>query len=168
MLKGWADKSAARYKPAADPFSFDLQPRADLTAFYVEPAQTRPAVGYLGSAGLDVATPEVFDFLDACPRLDYVISIPKNAVLLRHAEPAMTRARARSARSGRTEHVYGETRYAAGSWKQQRRVVIPVVFLGAVDLKSASPTGTLVAAALAPALIGAPGGSSVDRSKPAS
>ena len=63
-------------------------------------------------------------FLDACPRLDYVISIPKNAVLLRHAEPAMTRARARSARSGRTEHVYGETRYAAGSWKQQRRVVI--------------------------------------------
>ena len=36
----------------------------------------------------------------------------------------MTRARARSARSGRTEHVYGETRYAAGSWKQQRRVVI--------------------------------------------
>ena len=56
VLKGWADKSAARYKPAADPFSFDLQPRADLTAFYVEPAQTRPAVGYLGSAGLDVAT----------------------------------------------------------------------------------------------------------------
>ena len=52
VLKGWADKSAARYKPAADPFSFDLQPRADLTAFYVEPAQTRPAVGYLGSAGL--------------------------------------------------------------------------------------------------------------------
>ena len=56
VLKGWVDKSAARYKPAADPFSFDLQPRADLTAFYVEPAQTRPAVGYLGSAGLDVAT----------------------------------------------------------------------------------------------------------------
>ena len=43
-------------------------------------------------------------------RLDYVISMPKNAVLLRHAEPAMARARARSARSGRTEHVYGETR----------------------------------------------------------
>ena len=33
-------------------------------------------------------------------------------------------ARARSARSGRTEHVYGETHYAAGSWKRQRRVVI--------------------------------------------
>ena len=36
----------------------------------------------------------------------------------------MTRARARSARSGQTEHVYDETRYAARSWKQQRRVVI--------------------------------------------
>ena len=70
------------------------------------------------------ATPEVFDFLDACPRLDYVVSMPKNAVLVRHAESAMTRARARSARTGHTEHVYAETRYAAGSWKQPRRVVI--------------------------------------------
>ena len=70
------------------------------------------------------ATPEVFDFLDACPRVDYVVAMPKNAVLVRHAEPAMTRARRRSARSGQTEHVYGETRYAAGSWKHQRRVVI--------------------------------------------
>ena len=76
------------------------------------------------SARRGLCDTEVFDFLDACPRLDYVISMPKNAVLLRHAEPAMARARARSARSGRTEHVYGETRYAAGSWKQQRRVVI--------------------------------------------
>ena len=83
-----------------------------------------PRARFLVRLDAGFATPEVFDSLDACPRLDYVISIPKNAVLLRHAEPAMTRARARSARSGRTEHVYGETRYAAGSWKQQRRVVI--------------------------------------------
>ena len=83
-----------------------------------------PRARFLVRLDAGFATPEVFDFLDACPRLDYVISIPKNAVLVRHAEPAMTRARARSARSGRTEHVYGETRYAAGSWKQQRRVVI--------------------------------------------
>ena len=48
------------------------------------------------------ATLEVFDFLDACPRLDYVVSILKNAVLVRHAEPAVTRARPRSARSGGT------------------------------------------------------------------
>ena len=81
-----------------------------------------PRARFLVRLDAGFATPEVFDFLDACPRLDYVISIPKNAVLVRHAEPAMTRAR--SARSGRTEHVYGETRYAAGSWKQQRRVVI--------------------------------------------
>ena len=43
------------------------------------------------------------------------------AARLRHLD---TEERARTARSSRTEHVYGETRYAAGSWKQQRRVVI--------------------------------------------
>ena len=83
-----------------------------------------PRARFLVRLDAGFATPEVFDFLDTCPRLDYVVSMPKNAVLVRHAEPAMTRARARSARSGRTEHVYGETHYAAGSWKRQRRVVI--------------------------------------------
>ena len=35
------------------------------------------------------ATPEIFDFLDAEPRLDYVVAMAKNAVLQRHAESAM-------------------------------------------------------------------------------
>ena len=83
-----------------------------------------PRARFLVRLDSGFATPEVFDFLEACPRLDYVVSMPKNAVLVRHAEPAMKRARARSARTGSTEHVYAETRYAAGSWKQQRRVVI--------------------------------------------
>ena len=39
------------------------------------------------------ATPEIFDFLDAEPRLDYVVAMAKNAVLQRHAESAMQVAR---------------------------------------------------------------------------
>lgn len=78
------------------------------------------------------ATPEVFDFLEAQPRLDYVIAMAKNAVLLREAEPAMLVARGRSWRSEQTEHVYTDTDYAAGTWSHARRVVIKaeVVRLG--------------------------------------
>ena len=70
------------------------------------------------------ATPEVLDFLDAEPRLDYVVAMAENAVLTRHAESAMVEARTVSDTSGQTEHVYTETRYAARTWARERRVVI--------------------------------------------
>ena len=78
------------------------------------------------------ATPEVFDFLDAEPRLDYVVAMAKNAVLERHAESAMQTARTQSEVSGETAHVYTDTRYAARTWGHERRVVIKaeVVRLG--------------------------------------
>ena len=60
------------------------------------------------------ASPALFDFLGAQPRLDYVVAMASNAVLLRHAEPAMLVARARSERSEQTEHLYMDTDYAAG------------------------------------------------------
>ena len=70
------------------------------------------------------ATPEVFDFLEAEPKLDYTVAMAKNAVLLRRAASAMATARAQSAASGRTEHVYTDTRYATRRWSRERRVVI--------------------------------------------
>ena len=78
------------------------------------------------------ATPEIFDFLDAEPRLDYVVAMAKNAVLQRHAESAMQVARAQSEVGGETAHVYTDTRYAARTWGHERRVVIKaeVVRLG--------------------------------------
>ena len=78
------------------------------------------------------ATPEIFDFLDAEPRLDYVVAMAKNAVLQRHAEPALIVAQAQSAASGQTAHVYADTRYRARTWDRDRRVVIKaeVVRLG--------------------------------------
>ena len=70
------------------------------------------------------ATPELFEFLDVEPGLDYVVAMAENAVLTRFAEPAMVEARTHSEASGQTEHVYTEARYAAGTWRHQRRVVI--------------------------------------------
>jgi len=70
------------------------------------------------------ATPELFDFLDAERGVEYVVAMAENAVLTRAAEPAMVDARALSEAGGHTEHVYSEARYAAGTWPQERRVVI--------------------------------------------
>ena len=66
------------------------------------------------------------------PRLDYVVAMAKNAVLQRHAEPALLVAQAQSAASGQTAHVYADTRYRARTWDRDRRVVIKaeVVRLG--------------------------------------
>ena len=70
------------------------------------------------------AAPEIFEFLDAEPRLDYVVAMAENPVLSRLAAAGMVDARAQSEASGQTEHVYTEGRYAARTWRQERRVVI--------------------------------------------
>lgn len=70
------------------------------------------------------ATPEILDFLDAEPRLDYVVAMADNPVLTRAAADAMAQVRQLSAASGETAHVYLETPYAAKTWSHARRVVI--------------------------------------------
>jgi hypothetical protein len=70
------------------------------------------------------ACPEVLDFLDEQPRLSYVVAIAKNSVLERRAKRLMGQARRRSRESQKTEHVFGECRYAAKKWSYKRRVVI--------------------------------------------
>lgn len=69
------------------------------------------------------AHPLLLAFLDAEPRLEYVVAMAKNAVLQRQIQPAMRQARRRSRQSAETEHVYGETRYAARTWLEPRRVI---------------------------------------------
>src|SRR5436853_6982472 len=54
------------------------------------------------------AHPAVLEFLDAKPKLEYVVAMAKNAGLKRVAETGMRRARQLSRRSGKTEHIYGE------------------------------------------------------------
>jgi len=85
---------------------------------------TFPQARFLVRLDGGFATPEIFECLDAEPRLDYVVAMAGNAVLARRAESAMVDARAQSEASGQTEHVYTEVRYAAGTWAQERRVVI--------------------------------------------
>ena len=69
------------------------------------------------------ANPELLAFLDGEAGVEYVVAMASNAVLNRKAEEAMQIARLLAGLTDQTEHVYGEARYAAGSWKQERRVI---------------------------------------------
>jgi hypothetical protein len=70
------------------------------------------------------AHPDLLDFLDAEPKLEYVVAMASNAVLERKAEQAMQFARSIAAVTGGTAHVYHDANYAAGSWPRERRVII--------------------------------------------
>jgi hypothetical protein len=70
------------------------------------------------------ANPQLLAFLDAEAGVEYVVAMASNAVLNRKAEEAMEVARLLAGLTDQTEHVYDEVRYAAGSWKQERRVII--------------------------------------------
>jgi hypothetical protein len=70
------------------------------------------------------ACPEVLDFLDGEPKVEYIVNLAANAVLKRKAESAMKQARRLSKTSGQTEHVYGECQYATHkTWPWKRRVI---------------------------------------------
>jgi hypothetical protein len=70
------------------------------------------------------ASPEVLNFLDCEPKVEYLVNLAANAVLKRKAESAMKRARRASEISGQTEDVYGECRYATRkTWPWKRRVI---------------------------------------------
>ncbi len=69
------------------------------------------------------ATPRVFTFLET-ESVEYVVGMPSNTRLEKRARRLMGKARMRSRATGRTEHLYGETRYAARTWKRKRRVII--------------------------------------------
>jgi len=70
------------------------------------------------------AEPAWLDFLDAQPDVEYVVAMAKNAVLKRKAKRALRRARRRSRRTGKTEHLYDEALYAAGTWSHPRRIIL--------------------------------------------
>jgi hypothetical protein len=79
------------------------------------------------------ANPQLLAFLDDEPGVEYVVAMASNAVLNRKAEEAMQIARLLAGLTDRTEHVYGEARYAARSWKQERRVILKAEVVRAAD-----------------------------------
>jgi hypothetical protein len=70
------------------------------------------------------ASPEVLEFLDDQPDVEYLVNMASNAVLVRRVRQAVRTARRMSKKSGKTEHVYGELRYKTKTtWKYERRVI---------------------------------------------
>jgi hypothetical protein len=57
-------------------------------------------------------------------RVEYVVGLHSNPRLERRAGRLLGEAYGLSKYSGRTEHMYGETGYAARSWSQRRLVII--------------------------------------------
>ena len=131
------------YLPMAGFIQFDEEPEQYLFGYLLRPGNAnakRGAIGMLrrilsrlrrafAKAKLRVrldggfAGAEMFDFLEA-EGVEYVVAMAANPVLKALAEPLMGQARQRSDNSAETEHVYGECRYAAGSWRCERRVII--------------------------------------------
>ena len=70
------------------------------------------------------AAPEVLDFLDGEPKVEYLVNMAANAVLKRKVESTMKRVRRASQISGQTEHLYGECQYRTRkTWPWERRII---------------------------------------------
>lgn len=54
----------------------------------------------------------------------YVVGLAKNAVLLRHATPWTEQAQEQFTATGQKQRLFGEFRYAAGTWERERRVLV--------------------------------------------
>ena len=65
----------------------------------------------------------LFTFLEA-EGVEYVVGMASNARLEKRVRRLMGNARMQSKASGRTEHLYGETRYAAKKWSRKRRIIM--------------------------------------------
>jgi hypothetical protein len=131
------------YLPLVATLTFNAEPTQYLVAAMLRPGNSpakRGAVGLLTrlcrrlraafpGATLRVrldggfASPEVLDCLDA-EGVEYVVAMASNVRLVKRSRRLMGRARMLSKASGATEHLYGETRYAARKWKRKRRVII--------------------------------------------
>jgi hypothetical protein len=132
------------YLPAVAFLTFNQEPDQYLVAAVLRPGDasaSRGAIGILSRlisrlrqafpkskirVRLDggFASPEVLDFLDAQPNLEYVVNMACNSVLARRVEQRMRTARRMSKESEETEHVYGELRYKTRkTWKHKRRLI---------------------------------------------
>ena len=84
-------------------------------AFPGTPLRVRVDGGFAGNDWLDVLEAE---------QVEYVVGLANNPRLEQRAGRLLGEAYGLSKYSGRTEHVYGETLYAAKTWSHRRRVLI--------------------------------------------
>ncbi len=131
------------YLPLVATLTFNAEPTQYLVAAVLRPGNSPAPRGALGllrrllprlratfprailRVRLDggFASPEVLDFLDA-EAVEYVVAMASNVRVVKRSRRLMGRARRLSRASGVTEHLYGETRYAARTWTHTRRVII--------------------------------------------
>jgi len=131
------------YLPLVATLTFNAEPTQYLVASVLRPGTSPAKQGALGVLArllrrlraafprailrvrLDggFASPEVLDFLEA-EAVEYVVAMASNARLLKRIRRLMGRARMVSKASGATEHLFGETRYAARKWRRKRRIVM--------------------------------------------
>jgi hypothetical protein len=131
------------YLPVVAKLSFDEEAEQHVVAVVLRPGNVSGAAGTPGllkrlfsklrgafpKARLRVrldggyAAPEIFDFLED-EGVEYLVAMAKNSRLGPRGRRLMARARRRVRKSGKTEHFFGETRYAARKWKRGKRRVI--------------------------------------------
>jgi len=69
------------------------------------------------------ACPEIYTALEDL-QVEYLVAMGKNSVLKKRAESEMQSARALAEETGETATLYGETRYAAKTWKKKLRRLV--------------------------------------------
>ena len=79
------------------------------------------------------ACPELFNFLDKEPRVDYAVAMAKNPRLLRLSGPSMKALRSCTRRSKTSARLYGAGEYKARRWSRPRRVVFKAEILHRED-----------------------------------
>jgi len=131
------------YLPLIATIRFDDEPEQHLVAAVLRPGNAVPSIGAVAvlkrlvprlrrafpgtrlRVRLDggFTAPELFDLFDD-EGLEYVVGMPQNKKLNAIAKDLVTEARGRSATTGHSERVWGETQYRTRSWDRDRRVVI--------------------------------------------
>jgi Transposase DDE domain group 1 len=69
------------------------------------------------------ATPVVFDALDRM-KVEYVVAMASNSVLLAEAEPFLAQARAKASQTEQSVKVFGDFEYCSKTWNHPRRVIV--------------------------------------------
>ncbi len=73
--------------------------------------------------------PEILNFLDEQPRLDYIVGYATNVVLEKHAFDALCQSWELWRQGDPCLKVYGECNYKSGSWPRSRRVIFKTEIL---------------------------------------
>ncbi len=69
------------------------------------------------------ATPGILDYLES-EGVQYLVGMPGNSRLEKRSRRLMGKVRMKSRKTGKTETLFGETRYAARKWSHRRRIII--------------------------------------------